>query len=104
MHWVLVGCAPMNALVAMWVGGGNGVVGVVAILAERGRRLLELDLGRLLLVVQKLPICWVAGRSLGVDGGSCSCCAVRDGFDFLGNGVLEGRLGCAELPAPAQQN
>jgi hypothetical protein len=114
MHWVLVGGAPMNALVAMWVGGGNGcvegkgvafgVVGVAAMLVERGRRLLELDLGRLLLVVQKLPICWVAGRSPGVDGGLCSCCAVRDGFDFLGNGVLEGWLGCAELPAPAQQN
>jgi tetrahydromethanopterin S-methyltransferase subunit D len=95
MHWVLVGGAPMNALVAMWEGGGNdclaaegvevGVVGVAAILAERGRRLLELDLERLLLVVQKLPICWVAGRSPGVDGESCSCCAVRDGFGFLGN-------------------
>ena len=104
----------MNALVAMWVGGGNGcvegegvavgVVGVAAILAERGRRLLELDLGRLLLVVQKLPICWVAGRSPGVDGGSCSCCAVRDGFGFRWNGVLEGSLGCAELPAPTQQH
>jgi hypothetical protein len=56
MHWILVGGAPMSALVAMWVGGGNGcvvgeglavgVVGSGAIRAESGRRLLELDLGR----------------------------------------------------------
>ena len=67
MHWVLVGCAPMNALVAMWEGGGNdclavegvevGVVGVTAILAVRGRQLLELELERFLLVVQELPNC-----------------------------------------------
>jgi hypothetical protein len=62
-----------------------GVVGVAAILVGRGRQLLELELERFLLVVQELPNCWVAGRSLGVDGESGSCCAVRDGFGFQGN-------------------